>query len=150
MRNAKVYETDGVISNLLLSQDGIVHTVEGETTGLHVHEDGTDLKVFVPVNKDDQDYTFAKALPEKLFRWLMTHPVTQITEEDEKGATAARNIILTPCSRLARALEECGIRTVGISNVDEVFRKEPTTHERVSSPTTASDDGIQVSAVDND
>lgn len=144
LRNARMYETDGVISSLLLAQDGNPHVVECKTTGLHFEEDGTDLKIFVPAEKDDQDYTLSKALPERLFQWLMTHPRSNITEEaSENGVAATKDIILTPRSRIVMALEDCGIRTVDIPNVDEEFGRDSTSPERVTNMARAGDEGYQ-------
>lgn len=151
LRNAKIYETDGVTSSLLLSQDGIPHEVEGKTTVLHLDEDGTSLKIYVPANKDDQDYTFAKALPERLFEWLMTCPISNNTEKaSEKGATAVKDIILTPCSRIVMALEECGIRTVDIPNADEDVGQDSTSPECGTNLARAGGDGYQASVAGHD
>lgn len=151
LRNARMYETDGVNSSLLLAQGGQSHVVECKTTGLHFHEDGTDLKIFVPADKDDQDYTLSKALPERLFQWLMTHPSSNITEEaSENGVAATKDIILTPLSRIVTALEDCGIRTVDISNVDEEFGRDSTSPERVTNMERAGDDGYQGSIIGHD
>jgi hypothetical protein len=151
LRNARMYETDGVISSLLLAQDGIPHVVECKTTGLHFHEDGTDLKIFVPAEKDDQDYTLSKALPERLFQWLMTHPRSNITEKaSENGVAATKDIILTPRSRIVMALEDCGIRTVDIPNVDEEFGRDSTSPERATNMARAGDEGYHGSIIGQD
>lgn len=152
LRNAKVYETDGVTSNLRILQDGISHVVKRKTTALHLDEDGTDLNIYVPANKDDQDYTFAKALPERLFQWLMTPQASRIpAETSEKGVTAAKAVMSTPRSRITRALEDCGIiTTIDIVNQDEVIGEDPASPEYVSALTRARGGNTHASIAGND
>ncbi len=73
--SAEICETDGISSDLTLSQDGSQYVVQGKKTTLHI-ADQTGLKVYVPRNKDDQEYTFTKMLGRKLFEWMMRDPKT--------------------------------------------------------------------------
>ncbi|ROV88550.1 hypothetical protein VMCG_10385 [Cytospora schulzeri] len=151
LRNARIYETNRVTSQLRLAQGGFPHVVEGETTGLHFHEDGTNLDIYVPADEDDQDYTFAKALPERLFEWLMSHPDSNITaEKSERGVAAAKAILLTPVSRVKRALEDCGIKTIqDVVDYDEAARQELTSSVSVTTVTRASNDGTETTISGN-
>jgi hypothetical protein len=120
LRNAEIRETDGVSSDLLISQDGIHHRGEGKKTTLHIAESQSGLKIYLPRNKDDQEYMFTQLLSQKLFEWMTTHPVTQICEDVKgDGAKVLRDILLAPRSRTSMALEDNGILTVSVSNVDE-------------------------------
>lgn len=139
LRNAEIYETDGVTSNLHLAQDGIAHEVEGQAKRLHI-DDSSGLRIYVPADKDDQDGAFAKALPERLFQWLMTIPVTNFSEASQAGTTAAMAIIATPRSKLTSALEDCGIMAIDVENVDEVAGQDSDSGEPVTTPTNVSDD----------
>ncbi|KAK7736974.1 hypothetical protein SLS53_006729 [Cytospora paraplurivora] len=154
LRDTKVYETHCVTSETHLTQDGTSHMVEGETISLHLAEDNTGLKVYVPANRDDQDYTFTKSLPEKLFEWLLAHPRTlgtqQTGEVSEKGVAAARAVLLAPLSRKINALEDYGIRTVDIIDVDERVEQAYTSSESATALTRVSDQIIQTSVPSNE
>ncbi|KAI1377806.1 hypothetical protein F4677DRAFT_458573 [Hypoxylon crocopeplum] len=120
LRTSEVCETDGISSELQLSQDGTFHVVESRKMTLHIDETPSGLKIYVPRNKDDQEYVFTQFLGRKLFEWMMKHPVTQISEGvNNEGVNAARDILLAPRSRMAEALEDNGIAEVDIENIDE-------------------------------
>lgn len=94
--------------------------VESKKITLHIDEDQSGLKVYIPRNKDDQEYTYTNFLSRKLFQWMMTHPITQISEGVSKdGVNATRDILLAPRSRITTALEDNGIATINIANIDE-------------------------------
>lgn len=109
--------------------------VESKKTTLHIDEGQSGLKVYVPRNKDDQQYIFTNCLSRKLFEWMMKDPVTQISEGANKdGVNATRDILLAPRSRIDTALEDNGIATVNILNVDEdIPEPEPPTTPRIVS-----------------
>lgn len=112
---------------------------------MHLDEDQSGLKVYVPRNKDDQEYMFAAQLPEKLFEWIMKHPVTQISEGASKdGVDVAKVILLTPRSLLTRALEDNGIATISVAdlNLDEDVLSDP---ETPTTPRAASEEASQTS-----
>ncbi|KAI1342846.1 hypothetical protein F5Y15DRAFT_412522 [Xylariaceae sp. FL0016] len=120
LRTSEVYETDDISSNLQVQQDGQLHVVESGKETLHIDETQSGLKIYVPRNKDDQQYMFSKSLGPKLFEWMMRHPVTQISERiDKEGISATKDILNAPHSRLDEALEDNGILEVDIVNVDE-------------------------------
>lgn len=154
LRNATVYETDGVTSNLLLSQDAVSHTVEGKPRALHIHEDGGSLKIYVPAKHDDQVYTFNKALPERLFEWLMTHPATQITKEASKiGATVTRVVMLAPLSMIKMALEECGIGEGDVAitkEAVETVEEDAGSRKGISTPGITVEDDTEATVVCDD
>lgn len=122
MKNAKLYETDGISSNLQILQDGIVQQIESSRTSLHIDEDEFGLKIYLPRNKDKQQYTFTNSLSKKLFTWMMTDPVTQQSEIiDGDGINATRDILLSPYSELSAALEENGITSIAVDNSDALM-----------------------------
>ncbi|ROW15001.1 hypothetical protein VPNG_03422 [Cytospora leucostoma] len=151
LRDTRVYETNRVTSETHLTQDGTCHIIEGKTISLHLAEDDTGLKIYVPANRDDQDYTFTKSLPEKLFDWLLMHPRTQqMGEVSEKGVAAARAILLAPLSRKLNALEDYGIRTVDILDEDETVERAYTSSEAATALTRVSDQISQASVPGNE
>ncbi|KAF4452438.1 hypothetical protein F53441_4718 [Fusarium austroafricanum] len=73
---AEVYETDGISSELHLSQDGhgLVHVQE--RSELHIREDDDNLKVYVPRDPKTQGFCYFSTLPRRFLEWMMTDPVT--------------------------------------------------------------------------
>ncbi|KAI1487736.1 hypothetical protein F5X96DRAFT_681025 [Biscogniauxia mediterranea] len=148
LRTSGIWEADYISSDFQLSQDGGLHVVENKKMTLHIHEDQSGLKVYVPRDKDDQQYQFTNVLSQKLFEWMMRHPLTQISEGVDKiGVQATRDVLLAPRSRIAIALEDNGIAPVDIANIDEdVPEPEPLTTPREvsegsSQDSTSSDHG---------
>ncbi|KAK7947853.1 uncharacterized protein PG986_008739 [Apiospora aurea] len=123
MKSAELYETNGISSDLVLTQDNVSHTVEGKIQTLHIDESCESLKVYVPQSKDDQGYIFTNVLSQRLFEWMVEHPVTHISggtrDMIKDGVTATRDIMLAPLSRLDRALDYNGIAMIEIENTDE-------------------------------
>ncbi|KAL7624644.1 hypothetical protein AAE478_006214 [Parahypoxylon ruwenzoriense] len=135
LRTSEISEADCISSDLQLSQDGTLHVVESKKTTLHIDEDQSGLKVYIPRNKDDQQYMFTNFLSHKLFQWMMRHPVTQVSEGvSNNGVNATRDILLAPRSRIAIALEDNGIAPIDVANIDEDIPEpeSPTTPRRVS------------------
>lgn len=136
LKNADIFETDGISSDLSLSQDRHTHEVPGKMTTLHIDADDLGLKIYVPSNKDDQAYTFTKLLPQKLFEWMIKGSLTNISEKiSNDGVIATRDVLLAPRSRIARALDDNGIAAIAIVNTDDVVLPEsysPATPVRTS------------------
>ncbi|KAK8076963.1 hypothetical protein PG996_003133 [Apiospora saccharicola] len=134
LKSAEIYETNGISSDLVLTQDNVPHTVAGQIQTLHIDESGGCLKVYVPQSKDDQEYIFTNVLSQRLFEWMMEHPVTHISGHSmttaKDGVTAIRDVMLAPRSRLDRALDANGISMIDILNTNEDVVSEP------ESPTT--------------
>ncbi|KAF4924992.1 hypothetical protein CGCVW01_v003742 [Colletotrichum viniferum] len=121
LRSARIYETDGISSGLCLVQGENSFDVEGEKSSLHIDETQSGLKIYVPRNKDHQEYMFTNLLPDKLLDCMMRHPVTQVSQNVTNSAiNATKNIVLAPLAMLRRALEDNGIAEVQVANVDEV------------------------------
>ncbi|KAI0136379.1 ino80 chromatin remodeling complex protein [Xylariales sp. AK1849] len=127
LRNASFLETNGISSGLSLVQDGVPHEAEGRKMTLHIVEDQIGLKIYVPQNKEDQEYVITKELSQRLFEWIMSDPNTNISEEINKdGVNATRDVLLAPRSKVDTALDDNGIgRTLDIVNVDEEVLSEP-------------------------
>uniref|UniRef100_L2FL52 Ino80 chromatin remodeling complex protein n=1 Tax=Colletotrichum fructicola (strain Nara gc5) TaxID=1213859 RepID=L2FL52_COLFN len=66
LRSARIYETDGISSGLCLVQGETSFAVEGEKSSLHIDETQSGLKIYVPRDKDHQEYMFTNLLPDKL------------------------------------------------------------------------------------
>ncbi|KAH9237080.1 hypothetical protein K456DRAFT_1495726 [Colletotrichum gloeosporioides 23] len=121
LRSARIYETDGISSDLCLVQGETSFTVEGEKSSLHIDETQSGLKIYVPRNRDHQEYMFTNLLPDKLLDCMMRHPVTQVSQNVTNSAmNATKNIVLAPLAMLDRALEDNGIAEVQVAEVDGV------------------------------
>ncbi|KAF0329343.1 ino80 chromatin remodeling complex protein [Colletotrichum asianum] len=121
LRSARIYETDGISSDLCIVQGETSFDVEGEKSSLHIDETQSGLKIYVPRNKDHQEYMFTNLLPDKLLDCMMRHPVTQVSQNVTNSAmNATKNIVVAPLAMLHRALEDNGIAEVQVANVDEV------------------------------
>ncbi|KAK8009461.1 hypothetical protein PG991_012012 [Apiospora marii] len=153
LKTAEIYETNGISSDLVLTQDNVPHTVAGKIQTLHIDESRGCLKVYVPQSKDDQEYIFTNVLSQRLFEWMMEHPVTHISGHSaamaKDGASATRDVLLAPRSRLDRALDDNGISMIDIENTDEDAVPEPESPTRPveatreSSDRTDSDTGLE-------
>lgn len=104
----------------MVYQDGEPFEEKGEDATLHIEETQEKLKIYLPSDTDDQEYIFSTILAGRLFSQMMTNPLTNIPGYISKdGINATKDILLTPRSKLARALEDCGIATINVENVDE-------------------------------
>ncbi|KAK6863513.1 hypothetical protein PG995_000041 [Apiospora arundinis] len=101
LRESKTLETSKITSELHLHQDGRVLKVEKEAALLHIREDDSGLKIYIPEDDSglkiyipeddsglkiyipedeiDQETCFRSKLPQRLCEWLMTDPATQIS-----------------------------------------------------------------------
>jgi hypothetical protein len=126
LRDTCILEADNISSDLELSQDGIAHKVKGEDVSLHIDQDPSSLRVYLPRNKDDQEYIFVNLLPERLFEWMMAHLGTAEPEDvDKKGVEVIRCILCSPRSKLATTLKYNGIITLHIADLDPVDEPPP-------------------------
>ncbi|KAH8901208.1 hypothetical protein GQ53DRAFT_707485 [Thozetella sp. PMI_491] len=125
LRGAEIYETDGISSDLVVSQDGDQHVAEGKKTTLHI-DDQSGLKIYLPRHKDSQEYIFTGLLPRKLFEWMMRNPTTLISEAiSDQGVNAMRSVILAPRSIIDMALDDNGIAPIELENLDAEALSEP-------------------------
>lgn len=117
LRTAKVYTTEGISSELHLSQDGKLYCHIKERSDLHVREHESQLEIFVSKNKKEQEFCFSSKLSKHLFQWLMTEPISHISNTlDSRGFFVVNKILNSRCSVLAQILEEDGIATGDIED----------------------------------
>lgn len=120
LRSAKVYTTEGISSELHLSQDGKDHCHIKERSDLHIREHGSLLEIFVSRKQKKQDFCWSSKLNKYLFQWLMTDPITQISETlDSRGLLTVNKILNARRSNLAQVLQEDGIATGDIEELDQ-------------------------------
>lgn len=145
LRNAQIYTTEGITSELHLSQDGKDHGYVKQRSDLHIREYGSQLEIFVPRNKRRQDFCFSSKLSARLFQWLMTEPLTRTPETlDSRGLITVHKIITSRRSLLTQILEEDGIVTGDIEEPDQEVEsnhgsdEEPNDNRRPDLPKTPS------------
>ncbi|RGP70137.1 hypothetical protein FSPOR_4249 [Fusarium sporotrichioides] len=110
LARAQVYESDGISSELHLSQDGhpIVHVQE--QSELHIREDKDALKVYVPRDPEAQGFCYFTPLPRRLLEWIMTDPSTNQTDHaGDKALQIIATVLNAALINMTRILEAEGI-----------------------------------------
>jgi len=133
LRSAEILETNKMSVSLHLTQDD--HPYDNPSKKLTLYIDDTaGMKVYVPQNYDDQEYTFNMYLAQELFKSMMSHNLTHISERvSQDGVNATRDVLLAPRRRLGAALDDNGIGTIDLEDLDEV----PSQQEALDTPTRA-------------
>ncbi|KAK8875288.1 hypothetical protein PGQ11_005802 [Apiospora arundinis] len=120
LRESKTLETNKITSELHLHQDGRVLKVEKEAALLHIREDDSGLKIYIPEDEIDQETCFRSKLPQRLCEWLMTDPATQISNPVPTRAVMAVQGVLGARHRSLRAiLDEQGILDINLVDEDD-------------------------------
>lgn len=112
---AEVYETDGISSELHLSQDGhgLVHVQD--RSELHIREDDSGLKIYVPRDPKTQGFCFFSTLPRRFLEWMMTDPVTlQVKHAESKAVQIVSAVLNAPLINMLQILEAEGVVDVDI------------------------------------
>lgn len=113
--NTQVHETDGISSELHLSQDGhdLVHVQE--RSELHLREDDGALKVYVPRDPKTQGFCYFSTLPRRLLEWMMADPATQIAKSaGSRAVHVVSSVLNAPMINMTQILEAEGIVDVDI------------------------------------
>lgn len=119
---------------LHLTQDGDPHDEESKKLTLFIDDEDSPMKVYVPRNNDDQEYTFTKLLAKELFESMMSCKVREMSERvGRDGVNATRDVLLAPRRRIGAALDDNGIGAIDIDNLDEV-PPEPETPQTPTRP----------------
>jgi hypothetical protein len=116
LKNADVRETDGIRSELHLNQDGEDLKVELQESELYIRDDNSGLKIYVPRNEEAQYLCFVDKLPKGLLEWMMTEPLTQISEKASDKALYVTHKVVTSRKYFPRMLDTDGIVSVEMPN----------------------------------
>ncbi|RYP49446.1 hypothetical protein DL768_004856 [Monosporascus sp. mg162] len=140
LRNSQTWETDEILSELMISMDG--NSISEQTSSSQVHiEDGTsELKIYVPEEEGSRDACYLSALPRRLVEWAMTDPVTLIQDKINPDMVVATTSILNAkFSAVERLLDEHGIIEADLINRDaeeeeaqDVTRSTPSDPSRLT------------------
>ncbi|KAF5691492.1 hypothetical protein FCIRC_392 [Fusarium circinatum] len=115
LMGAEVYETDGISSELHLSQDGhgLVHVQD--RSELHIREDDSGLKIYVPRDPKTQGFCYFSTLPRRFLEWMMTDPVTlQVKHAGSKAVQIVSAVLNAPLINMSQILEAEGVVEVDI------------------------------------
>ncbi|KAI8691937.1 hypothetical protein NCS56_00187800 [Fusarium sp. Ph1] len=124
----EVYETDGISSELHLSQDGhdLVHVQE--RSELHLREDDETLKVYVPRDPKTQGFCYFSALPRRIMEWMMMDPATfQTKPAGSRAIQVVTSVLNAPIINMTQILEAEGIVEVEIP--EEIEEEEEVEEE---------------------
>ncbi|KAF5006291.1 hypothetical protein FDECE_7322 [Fusarium decemcellulare] len=116
LKNAQVYETDGIASTLHIRQDGRIYSHDRSRSDLHIEYRNEQLDIFVPRDKKDQESCYARKLPLRLFEWLMTNPDTGIKTVNQKGQRVTASILDRSGFVIDGILEDEGIALGDVEN----------------------------------
>ncbi|KAK7425103.1 hypothetical protein QQX98_000017 [Neonectria punicea] len=117
---AEIFETDGISSELHLSQDGhdIVHSQE--QSELHLRESDGALKVYVPHDPKAQGFCYFSTLPRRFLEWMMTNPGTLFTKDaGSRAAHVITSVLNAPMINVTQILEAEGIIDVDVPDDPE-------------------------------
>ncbi|KAK7453070.1 hypothetical protein Landi51_04065 [Colletotrichum acutatum] len=114
LRAAEVFETHGISSEVHLVQDGKAHIHVKPSSELHIRETAGRLQIYVPLNKERQDFCYHSSLPRRLLEWVMTEPETQLCGAIPHRAISAMSSALNaPIQSVSHILEAEGIIDLG-------------------------------------
>ncbi|KAJ4267510.1 hypothetical protein NW762_003617 [Fusarium torreyae] len=136
LAGTEVYETDGISSELHLSQDGhgLIHIQE--RSELHIREDDGAVKVYVPRDPKTQGFCYFSTLPRRFLEWMMTDPATlQVKYTGSKAVQIVSAVLNAPLINMTQILEAEGIVDVDIpiesDDEEEVEEEDTEEHEEV-------------------
>lgn len=142
MQNANIFATDEIFQELSLSQDGSYYNAQGGSVKVHLHEEGSRIKLYLPRKKFSRQYAFSKHVPERILQWLMTDEASQIQQDtSDKAVNAIKDVWNAPLEELPTTLDECGIMAINTRNLDTPF-EEPSSNSD-------SDDGEELEDEDS-
>jgi hypothetical protein len=121
LRNIEIRETDGISAELHLNQDGNDIKVELNRSELYIREHNSMLTIYVPRNRKAQNICFYQRIPRDFLEWIMTDPLTQISENtSERAEMAMMKAFQAPNDCISTILDRDGIVSVEISSTDSV------------------------------
>ncbi|KAK5625070.1 hypothetical protein RRF57_000786 [Xylaria bambusicola] len=122
LRGVRVYEADGIASELHISQDGHDFQFVKATSELHLRDDEDgELRVYVPRDPDRQDLCYFDSLPPRLLGWLMMDPKTNIetSNSDIRALNIVNSILNASKQSMNSILINRGIVDVDISEDED-------------------------------
>ncbi|OCK73843.1 hypothetical protein K432DRAFT_364328 [Lepidopterella palustris CBS 459.81] len=136
LKGANVLETDGISSELHLSQGDQIYIVQAARSELHIQEDQSGLKVYVPRDASSQEVCYYSKLPRGLVEWMMTDEPSQTQRKvDETAVRVVNSVLNARKSALPRILESEGI--TGVYFADEEDEEDKGAMGHAGRPPTA-------------
>ncbi|RYO82881.1 hypothetical protein DL762_006402 [Monosporascus cannonballus] len=119
LRSSQTWETDEILSQLIISMDGKSISEQTSSSQVHIEDLASQLKIYVPEEEGSRDACYLSALPRRLVEWAMTDPVTQIQDQIDPDMVVATTAILnTKFLAVERLLDEHGIIESDLVNRD--------------------------------
>lgn len=136
LRNSETWETDKIMSQLIISMDGNTISVQTTNSEVHIEDSESGLKIYVPEQEVARDGCYLSTLPTRLTEWLMTDPVTLIRNNINHGMDAVTQAILNAKpSVFERILDHHGIIEAGPVNRDPEEEAQQTSISTPQRPT---------------
>ncbi|KAL4968127.1 uncharacterized protein BDV14DRAFT_206779 [Aspergillus stella-maris] len=106
-------ETDGIVSELHLNQNGTDFKVEVKQSELHFQEFESHLVIYVPRDMQAQYLCFLDRIPPALVEWVMTDPSTGICDPfNEKAVGIVSTVLQARPKYMGLMLDRAGIMSV--------------------------------------
>ncbi|RYP57689.1 hypothetical protein DL769_009334 [Monosporascus sp. CRB-8-3] len=119
LRGSQTWETDEILSQLIISMDGNSISEQTSSSQIHIEDGASELKIYVPEEEGSRDACYLFALPRRLVEWAMTDPVTLIQEKINPDMIMAMAAILNAkFPAVERLLDEHGIIEADLINRD--------------------------------
>ncbi|GKZ34319.1 hypothetical protein AbraIFM66950_004548 [Aspergillus brasiliensis] len=113
LKTIAMKETNGISSELHLHQDGTDIKVEISRSELHLDDRDGQLTIYIPRNKRDQDICFLDRIPLALLQWLMLDPLTQIVHDFNESFITTMQTLLQPYNHyVSDLLDRAGIMSI--------------------------------------
>ncbi|RYP23520.1 hypothetical protein DL765_001034 [Monosporascus sp. GIB2] len=137
LRCSETWETDEILSQLIISMDGKSISEQTSSSQVHIEDGASELKIYVPKEEGTRDACYLSTLPRRLVEWAMTDPVTQIQDEIDQGMVLVTAAILNAKFRVVeQLLDEHGIIESDLINRDA--EEEEAQNTTISAPSDAS------------
>ncbi len=102
--------TDKISAELIIVIDGTSISEQFDSSQLHIEDDESGLKIYVPADERRRDICYLSDLPKRLVEWMMTDPVTQIKYNvDPKMFFVTQAILNAKASLAEHLLDDNGI-----------------------------------------
>jgi hypothetical protein len=111
LRQAEVFETDGIVGNLVHTQKTETVTVEISKSKLHISEVSGVLKIYVPKDRKDQELCFLQLLPTKLFNKVImgNEANNSILASDSEAVRIITTLFMSSDEVVSDLLDDAGI-----------------------------------------
>ncbi|PWY95999.1 hypothetical protein BO94DRAFT_601049 [Aspergillus sclerotioniger CBS 115572] len=142
LKTISMKETNGILSELRLHQDGMDIKVEISRSELHLDARDGRLTVYISEDRRAQDICFLDRLPVALLQWMKTDPSTQIVHDFGNNAITVMQTLLHPYNNyVSDLLDRAGIMSIAKAD-DATVTGESRASKRDPPSTAAESSGV--------